>query len=178
MKTNIAFLRAINVGGYRKIKMADLRSIFESMGFENVKTYIQSGNVVFDAPVEKEDELSGMITQQIEDSFGHDVPVLIREPETLEKVLKAFPFKEKTGWKGYIGFLAKEPNSIDVNKLESNSSNIEKFRVAGKNLYVYVDKETEEKPNFSNGYIEKELGMHATTRNLRTVRKILDLSRQ
>ena len=176
MKTYIAFLRAINVGGYRKIKMDDLRSMFESLSFKNVKTYIQSGNVVFDAAADNVAELSEVIQKQIENSFGHDVPVLIRRPEELKKVLEAFPFKEKEGWKGYIGFLSKEPDSTPIQTLESLSSEIEKFKVAGDNLYAFVDKETDQKPSFSNGFIEKQLGLHATTRNLRTVSKVLEFA--
>jgi len=61
MKNYIAFLRAINVGGHRKIKMADLRALIESLGFQNVKTYIQSGNTVFAAPPEQRDELANII---------------------------------------------------------------------------------------------------------------------
>lgn len=176
MKTYIAFLRAINVGGYRKIKMADLKAMFESLGFKNVNTYIQSGNVVFDAPEEKAEELSGIITQQIEDAFGHDVPVLIREPDTLKLLLEKFPFEEEEGWKRYIGFLSEKPDPDSAENLETASSNIESFEVFEDNLFVFVDKTTDQKPSFSNGFIEKELGMHATTRNLRTIRKVLELA--
>lgn len=149
--------------------------MFESMGFENVKTYIQSGNVVFDATADNTKELPEVIKKQIDESFGHDVPVLIRRPEELKKVLEAFPFEEKEGWKGYIGFLSDKPSSELIKKLESYSSDIEKFKVAGDNLYAFVDKETDQKPNFSNGFIEKQLGLDATTRNLRTVGNILEL---
>jgi len=176
MKNYIAFLRAINVGGHRKIKMADLRALIESLGFQNVKTYIQSGNTVFAAPPEQRDELANIIKKQIEDSFGHDVQVLIREPEELKNILAGFPFKEKDGWKGYIGFLSDKPDSESIKNLESQSSAIEQFKISDDNLYVFVDKETNQKANFSNGFIEKELGLHATTRNLRTVQKILNMA--
>ena len=175
MKTFIAFLRAINVGGHRKIKMADLRAMFESMSFKNVKTYIQSGNVVFYATNDNAKELSEIIKKQIDDSFSHDVPVLIRTPKELKDLLGSFPFEEKEGWKGYISFLSDKPDAESIQKLESLSSGIEKFKVADNNLYAFVDKETDQKPNFTNGFIEKQLELHATTRNLKTVQETLAL---
>lgn len=176
MKKYIALLRGINVGGHRKIKMDDLKAMFRSMGFENVATYIQSGNVVFEASQEEPDDLSSRISMQIDTTFGHDVPVLIRTPDELDAIMKALPFKQKEGWKGYISFLSGEPSSELKQKLESESSGIEKFRFRERELYSFIDKQTEEKPLFSNGFVEKKLTVIATSRNLRTVQNILDLA--
>ncbi len=177
MKRYIAFLRAINVGGYRKIKMEALREMFASMGYENVKTYIQSGNVVFDGEGEPSD-ISERIEQQILETFGHEVPAIIRSPQEMNEALQSFPFEEGDGWKGYITFLMEEAGNEQARELESLSSGIEKFKISGRELHVLVDKETEKKNLFSNNFVEKKLDTYATSRNLRTVRKILDLARQ
>lgn len=177
MNQYIALLRGINVGGYRKIRMEDLREMFTAMGFEKVKTYIQSGNVVFVASGKDRAELSHEVKNQIKDTFGHEVPVIIRTPPEMEKALVQFPFEEKEGWKGYISFLADRPTEEQRKELESLSSGIEKFIIARGEVFSIVDKKTKEKPQFSNSFVEKKLKIQTTTRNLRTVRKILELTR-
>lgn len=176
METYIALLRGINVGGHRKIKMDDLKEMFHDLGFKNVTAYIQSGNVIFDASESKRNALSHVIMQKIKDTFGHDVPVIIRSPAELERTLKEFPFKEKEGWKGYISFLSDKPVPERAKELETMSTDIEKFAVKNIAVCTLVDKGTPEKPLFSNNFIEKKLGNHATSRNLRTVRKILEFA--
>lgn len=177
MNRYIALLRAINVGGYRKIKMAELRQMFHAMGFQNVSTYIQSGNIVFDAADESPSEISERITLQIEDTFGHEVPTLIRSHREMKDAFDCFPFQEGDGWKGYISFLMHEPDEEKAREVVNNPSEIEKFELAGRELHVLVNKKADQKPLFSNSYIEKLLDCIATSRNLRTVSKILDLAR-
>lgn len=177
MDTYIAFLRGINVGGYRPLKMTDLRQMFAKLGFNNVSTYIQSGNVVFDTAEDADpDFLSTKIKVQIAETFGYDVPVIIRTPYDLKDSLASFPFDDKDGWKGYISFLANKPMDEQAKELESLSSDIEKFVVRGAELFGFVDKQTDEKPQFSNSFVENKLGVPATTRNLRTVNKILAMA--
>lgn len=177
MITYIALLRGINVGGHRKIKMDDLKEMFNDLGFKNVTTYIQSGNVIFDAAESERNALSHVVRQKIEDTFGHEVPVIIRRPAEMERTLKEFPFQEKEGWKGYISFLSDKPVPERAKELEVMSSDIETFDIKNLAVYALVDKNTKNKPLFSNNFIEKELGIQATSRNLRTVRKILELVR-
>ena len=174
--TYIALLRGINVGGHRPLKMTRLQEMFTSMGFKDVSTYIQSGNVIFDAPKEHHEMLGKSIKQQIFKNFGHDVPVIIRSPDEMEKALQDYPFEEIGGWKGYISFLEKEPEVKQKKMLEAQSSGIEKFKVLNREFYSLIDKQTEKKSLFSNNFIEKQLDMFATTRNLRTVQKILEIA--
>ncbi|MCW9705579.1 DUF1697 domain-containing protein [Fodinibius salsisoli] len=176
MPKYIALLRGINVGGHRKVKMKALRALFGSMGFKNVATYIQSGNVVFDAPKTEVNRLSNTIKQQIEDQFGYDVPVIVRTAANLEKVLKNMPFEKQEGWKRYITFLSEEPDESHKQKLEAQSSNIEIFKLGNKVVYAQVDKQTSAKPKFSSNFIQQQLNIPATNRNLRTINKILDLA--
>ena len=177
MARYIAFLRGINVGGHRPLKMEELREMFAGLGFNNVSTYIQSGNVIFDADGEAEPNfLSTKIKIQIEETFGYDVPVVLRTTSDLENSLSTFPFEDREGWKGYISFLAHEPMEEQAAELESLSSDIEQFEIRGPELYSLVDKQTNKKPNFSNSFVEKKLGVPTTTRNLRTIDKILELA--
>lgn len=173
---HIALLRGINVGGHRKIKMVDLRTMLEAMGFKNVATYIQSGNIVFDASKQNPAELGNAIKQQIEETFGHDVPIIICTVEELNKIQSNIPFDQKEGWKRYITFLAKQPSKTQQKKLEAQSSAIETFRVGKKVVYVHVDKQTDRKLLFSSNFIQKKLKIPTTNRNLRTVQKIIKLA--
>lgn len=176
MNRYIALLRAINVGGYRKIKMNDLKAMMRSLGFENVDTYIQSGNIVFDAPTDAPQTLGSTITKNIKSQFGYDVPAIIRTQAEFAAILASVPFEPNEGWKRYISFLTKTPERAATRELENLSTDIELFEVQGAHVYSLVNKQADIKPRFSNGFIEKQLDMPATTRNLRTSQKIMDLA--
>ncbi|MDX1618220.1 MAG: DUF1697 domain-containing protein [Balneolaceae bacterium] len=175
-KQYIALLRGINVGGHRPLKMDDLRSMFRAAGHENVTTYIQSGNVIFDSAPSDPDDLSRRLALQIEDSFGYEVPVIVRAASEVRKLLAQFPFEEREGWMGYISFLPGTPSGENIDTLESQGGEIELFKVGDRVVYSLVDKQTSGKPLFSNSFIEKSIGMPATTRNLRTVGRIVELA--
>lgn len=174
--TYIALLRGINVGGHRPLKMEDLRELFSSMGFKNISTYIQSGNIIFDASKQNNDRLGGRIKEQIADTFGYDVPVLIFSAADFKNVAEKFPFQQKEGWKRYITFLSDQPTKEQHQKLEAQSSEIESFRIGNRVVYIHVDKQTDRKLLFSSSFIQKRLRIPATTRNLRTVHKLLELA--
>lgn len=172
----IALLRGINVGGYRKIKMDDLRAMFTDMQCENVATYIQSGNVVFDAPEENPKMLARQISDQIDQFFGHEVPVIILTKDELERACHELPFEQKSGWKIYFSFLPKQPAQKPFEKLQEYASEIEHFHTAERVIYSFIDKTSNQTPNFSNAFIEKLVNMPSTTRNLRTVNKLMDMA--
>ena len=171
----IALLRGINVGGHRKIIMADLRDMFHEMGFQNVQTYIQSGNVIFDTTSNDRTNLAAAIKKQIEETFGHDVPVILCTATELKNVLAEIPFESKDGWKRYITFLSDQPSAAEQERMESQSSAIETFRVGNKVVYIHVDKQTNKRPTFFNSFIQS-LQMDATNRNIRSCKKILALA--
>ena len=177
MNTYIALLRGINVGGHRPLKMDDLRQLFSEMGYKNVSTYIQSGNIVFDAGDETDPAfLSTQIAVQIAETFGYEVPVVIRRPDEIRELLANFPFEEKEGWKGYISFLANKPMNEQAAELVACSNAVEQFKIQGAALFSLVDKQAEATPRFSNSFVEQRLGVPATTRNLRTVGRIVDIA--
>ena len=92
MEKYIALLRGINVGGHRKIKMDSLKESLTTYGFENVQTYIQSGNVIFQSDIASKTRLSDEISRLIKKDFGHEVPVVIRTPREISHLLNRFPF--------------------------------------------------------------------------------------
>ena len=122
-KTYIALLRGINVGGHRKLKMADLRTIISDMGFENVQTYIQSGNVVFEASEIDTDELSRKIKLQVETTFGYEVPVIIRTAAVLKSILANMPSRKKRDGNDTL-------RSCPVNPKKNNRKNWRRNQIA------------------------------------------------
>jgi len=178
MKKYIALLRAINVGGHRKIKMADLRKMFSSMGFENVITYIQSGNVIFDAADTDLDTLAQSIEQQIKSTFGYDVSVIIRSIHQLEELIRLNPFKDKdrNPFKLYITFFRQPPSDAKQQLLTDQSNETEIFRFVNENLFSLINKETGQKIRFSNNYVEKIIGIPGTTRNRNSLEKIFEIA--
>lgn len=178
MKKYIAFLRAINVGGYRKIKMQDLRDMFEAMGFGNVRTYIQSGNVIFDSDESDPKLLSQSIEKKIHSKFGHEVPVMIRTRDQLKNIIDQNPFKgqDDDPFMLYVTFFLETPSKEKQQELKALSSDIEKFDFVNGELFSLIDKETDQKPNFSNNFVEKLIGIPGTGRNWRSVNKIYELA--
>lgn len=177
MTTYIALLRAINVGGHRKIKMKDLRGMFNSMGFKNVKTYIQSGNVIFSTSETDMEKLAGFIETEIESRFGHDVPVMIRTQRQFEKLILRNPFegREKDPFRLYVTFFRETPPDEKQNELMDLSSDTEIFEFTDGELFSLINKKSGKKEMFSNNFVEKVCGISGTSRNWNSVNKILDL---
>ena len=93
MQKYISILRGINVGGKRKILMSDLKELYQSLGFEDIQTYIQSGNVIFNSALDK-NEISIQIEKAVFEKYGFEVPVIIRTKEELQKIQSSNPFVE------------------------------------------------------------------------------------
>jgi uncharacterized protein (DUF1697 family) len=177
MTTYIALLRAINVGGHRKIKMEDLRKMFDSMGFENVKTYIQSGNVVFSSPETDSAEVAGVIESAILNHFGHVVDVIIRTPEHFKSLTENNPFRNEMAppFMLYVTFFKNSLSKDIQQKFISISSKMEKYKFTNGELFSLINKKSGQKELFSNNYVEKIAGVSGTTRNWNSVIKITAL---
>jgi uncharacterized protein (DUF1697 family) len=177
MTRYVALLRAVNLGSRNKVSMADLRALFAALGFEDVSTYVQSGNVVFrgrgtaaSATAAIEDRLRGQLAL--------DVRVLVRTGAQLAKLVDANPFAapDVDPASLHVTFLADKPAAARVRGLDPARSEPDEFRVAGRDVYLRC-------PNgygrskLTNAYFEKGLGVAATTRNWRTVTKLAELAR-
>lgn len=167
MTKYIALLRAINVGGYRKIKMENLREMFGNMGFKNVQTYIQSGNVIFDSDVKDVRSLSLSIENEIKHKFGHDVPVVIRTRDELSSLIIKNPFdgENEDPFRLYITFFLDTPAKQKQSELQELSTSVETFEFVNGDLFSLVNKKTDQKVLFSNSFIEKTIGIPCTGRN-------------
>lgn len=179
MMTYISILRGINVGGHRKILMAELRKMYQDLGFSEVQTYIQSGNVIFKSDKFFErTELELLLENQIQKIFGHDVPVIIRTQEEWKKAASENPFLQNSeGEKEQLclTFLKKIPDSKLLQELENTDFTPDKIKMIEDHAYIYVEGKYHESP-LTNAFIEKKLNVKATTRNWKTVEKLLELS--
>lgn len=174
MTKYIALLRGINVSGQKIITMDTLKSMFESLQLHNVKTYIQSGNVIFESSKEQSNLLRESIESQIKTVYGFDVPVIVRTSHELEEIIHHNPFDVKylvDEEKIYIAFLSNHPTAEAIERLESYKNEIDDFRVIQREVYILCRKGFG-KTLFSNNFIEKKLGVSATTRNWDSVNKI------
>jgi len=176
----IAFLRAINVSGQKLIKMERLREIFAIPGIKNISTFIQSGNVIFDAKETDAAKLTAKIEKQLAKQLGYEVEVFLRTTGELEQVIKNNPFPGAKLGKDlalYIVFLTHEPGNDEKKMIAGLSNEVDNLRIIGRELYALIKKDGA-KSLFSNMLVERKLKQLSTSRNQTTVNKILELARQ
>ncbi|HAT67764.1 MAG TPA: DUF1697 domain-containing protein [Flavobacteriaceae bacterium] len=173
MTRYIAFLRGINVGGHKKILMADLKLLFESLGFEKVATYIQSGNVVFGT--ENEINLAAKITNAIEVKYGYKVSVLVKKASELDKILLKSPFFDEKLKKSYFILLEEKPSLEHIALTTTFSNSNEEFYITENCVYIYYAQGAG-KAKLGNNFFEKKLNVSATARNYNTIVKLIELS--
>jgi uncharacterized protein (DUF1697 family) len=178
MGTYIAMLRGINVSGQKCIKMEQLRKCFEIMGFTQVRTYVQSGNVVFEA--REHCSFCEKIRKGILRDFGFDIPILLKSSKELGRIIQDNPFLELAGIdfsKLHVTFLSKAAPRTAREDLQTLAANGEQFHIKEEVIYLYC-------PNgygrtkLSNTAIEKKLGLEATTRNWKSVNALCLLAQK
>lgn len=178
METCVALLRGINVSGLRQIRMADLQQSFAAMGFTGIRTYLQSGNVVFDAPHSDTAAMAAEISARIEADFAHQVAVLVITARQLQAIEQANPLQpvptdeqEKLFHATFLYQPVSPEKFAHISlPLQANESAHCGMQV----LYLYCPGGYG-KTKLNNTFFEKKLGMPATTRNWRSVRAILAL---
>lgn len=179
MNQYIAILRGINVGGNRKIKMADLKELFTGLGFTEISTYIQSGNVLFSsAKAEDTMALGDKLEQAIAKTFGFDVPVIVRTVEELQQAVAANPFYASPDAdieRLHLTFLKTTPEADKLDAINEINHSPDKFAIIGNHAFVYCSGRYSES-KLTNAFFEKKLKVPATTRNWKTVLKLMDLS--
>lgn len=171
----IAVLRGINVGGHRKILMADLKLLLMKLGLTNITTYIQSGNVIFEATENKE-VLEEKITQGIYDSYGFEVPVIVILVTVFEELLSANPYLGNTAVeKLHVTFLKEIPLKENIEGLKGLEVTTDRFQIIEQTVFLAI-KDKYHKSKLSNNFFEKQLKVRATTRNWKTITKLIELS--
>ena len=173
----LALLRGINVSGHNMIKMDALKKMLENMGFQNVETYIQSGNIFFDSEEENAASVGFKIKQEISKVFGYDVPVIMVSKTDLELCFKNSPFlkeKECDTKKLYVTFISKELSPLAINDLKISNFKPDEVAIDSSRIYIKYAIGAG-KTNLDQKYIEKKLNVVATIRNWNTVTKLLEM---
>ena len=178
MNTYISMLRGINVSGQKIIRMVELASLYESLGFMNVRTYVQSGNVVFDTAPTDGAKLSTLIASAIKKKFGYVVVVVVRTRDELSHIIQRNPFLKDPKIdrsKLHVTFLSELPQPAILKQLQPIKGETDEFKVIGQEVYLHC-------PNgygrtkYSNAFFEKALKTSATTRNWNTVNRLFDMA--
>ncbi len=175
--THIALLRGINVGGKNRLPMAELRALFEELGCADVRTYIQSGNVVFTADSSVAGELPERVEWAIGERFGLGVPVVLRDAAELEEAARANPFLEEGADEKtlHLMFLRDRPEQARVEALDPERSPPDRFVVRGREVYLCCPNGVA-RTKLTTGYFDTRLETVSTVRNLRTVHKLLEMA--
>jgi uncharacterized protein (DUF1697 family) len=180
METYISILRGINVSGHKMIKMEALRKMYESLGFKNVKTYIQSGNVIFQATKATTAGLAKEIAKKIQKESGFEVPIIVKEVKELESVFENNPFVNKRREdlaKLHVTFLSEKPEASNIEKINAGNYAPDEFIIENDAVYLFC-------PNgygntkLNNTFFENKLKVTATTRNWKTVTELVNIANE
>ena len=174
MLTYIALLKGINVGGHKKVPMAELRELLNNEGFREVKTYIQSGNVVLQSS-ENSSFVQERIQKAIQIKFGFDISVIVKTREELNRIFKASPFSAGIKEKSYFIMLNKIPQKELLNHVESISYEKEEIVILKDALYFYSSVGYGN-AKFNMNTFERKLEVIGTARNYNTMVKLLAMS--
>ena len=174
MKTYIALLRGINVGGHKKVPMAVLREVLTASGLENVKTYIQSGNVIFQSTNKDAKALEHNIQKTILNGFDFEVPVLVKSKEEIKTIIDNCPFPEEKKIASYFILLSQIPEKDLIDEISEYKALNEEFIIANNCVYIYYAFGAG-KAKLGVNWFEKKLKVKATARNYRTMLKLLSL---
>jgi uncharacterized protein (DUF1697 family) len=176
LTTYLALLRGINVGGKNKVSMPQLRLVFEDLGHEGVRTYVQSGNVVFESRSSAPKKVATDIEHAISETFDLSISVLIRTRRELERVAGEHPLASKGVALSllHVMFLADRPSSKAIESLDPDRSPPDEFVVTRREVYLLFPKGSG-RSKLTVDYFERMLGTRATARNWNTVLKMLKM---
>jgi len=166
-----AMLRGINVGGRNRVRMEELRGLFESLRCRDVRTYVQSGNVVFASSVARPATIAARIEKEILTQHGLDVVAIVRTADELQGVIanNTFAQQSRVDPKSlYVTFLQQAPEAGLLENLREQQSGADRFVVRGCEIYLHCPGGYG-RTRYNNGYFERRFHVSATTRNWRTV---------
>lgn len=173
----VALLRGINVGGRNKLSMRELTAMFVGMGCDDVRTYIQSGNVVFRAPSALAKGIPARLTDAIAASHGYQIPVVMRTASDFDRVVRGNPFVAAGAdpAKLHVGFLAAAPEPARIARLDPDRSPPDVFDVRGEEVYLHFPAGVA-RSKLDNAYFDRTLNTVCTIRNWRTVRRLQEMA--
>lgn len=178
MPTHIALLRGINVGGHNSLPMTELVAVLEGLGCENIRTVIQSGNVVLQSAGRSPSKLAKQIRLGIKESQGFEPRLLVMSRKEFAKAIEANPFPQAVADPKtlHLGFLEESPPAPDLAKLNGIQSNSERFELIDRVFYLHAPDGIGRSKLAANA--EKHLGVAMTMRNWRTVSRLRDLAEE
>lgn len=175
----IAFLRALNMAGHNLVKMKELEGLFSSLGYEDVKTYIQSGNVIFsDTGKEKKEVIARRLEKAISDRFNLNIEVMVRKVADLKGLAARNPFLDEGDFnplKMAVIFLNKKPSGDSVKAMANVSYPPDKFHISGQEIFIYCPNGFGRTKLYTN-FFEKKMGIRGTARNWKSVMAILEIA--
>ena len=177
-QTYIALLRGINVGGHNRLPMVLLAAMFEDAGCQEVRTYIQSGNVVFRAPSSAAQQIRWTVQAKLAAITERRIPIILRTGEELQKIVEENPFQSTEPGFGavHVGFLVNHPPSERIASLDPDRSPPDMFAVRGSEIYLQLPNGMA-RTRLTNVYFDTILGTPVTFRNWRTVQSLLKMTR-
>jgi len=174
-KTHIVLLRAVMPTGKNKVPMAELREVLAEAGFENVRTYIQSGNALVETTLTAR-EIEKHVHEAIKKHIGPDLVVVVRTAAELQRVLDHNPFQQEYDIsRVFFVLFAQTPAASRVKELLAQDFSPEKLAVTDGAAYMYIPG-TYGRDTLSNNFLEKKLGVSATMRNFNTMSKLIEMS--
>ncbi len=177
MPSYVALLRSVNVAGHGRIAMTELRASFEGLGYRDVTTYIQTGNVLFSTGSRSETGITAAIEDRLAEEWGSSPAVILRSVTELRRIGTASPYAGAGAHpsRHHVTFLATAPSPAALAALELPPSGRDELVVDGREVYVSTpDGYAETK--YSGAFLERRLGVVSTTRNWNTVAKLCDLA--
>ena len=179
MKTYISILRGINVSGKNIIKMDALRNLYDKLGFQNITTYVQSGNVIFTTEKSiSEKKLAQLINQEIKKEFDFDVPVIVLSVDQLKQIINENLFAKdnnKDEASLYVTFLSTIPEKPELQRVDDKKLNAEQVLIKDNAIYLYCPNGYG-KTKLNNNFWESKLKVLATTRNWKTTNELLNIA--
>lgn len=170
-----ALLRAVNVGGYGKLPMAELVAMFVAAGARDARSYLQSGNVVFDANAAAVKTIPRAVADAIEKKFAHRPAILLRDAKELAQIPRGNPFTKAEPRQLHVGFLAEAPSKAALATLDPQRSPGDRFEVRGRTAYFCFAAGVG-KTKLTNAYFESKLGTAMTWRNWNTLHALIELT--
>ena len=166
------------MGGKRKIRMSDLKSLCEKLGWKDVETYIQSGNIIFTSDDQNSD-LEEILELTIKEKYGFDVPVIVRNSKELQISIDKNPFFNPDAEINqlHLTFLKEKPLQEKEEQILKQSYQPDKFKIVDKDVFILCAGKYH-KSKLTNNFFEKKLNIGATTRNWKTILKLSELSRK
>ncbi|MBX7159847.1 MAG: DUF1697 domain-containing protein [Acidimicrobiia bacterium] len=174
---HVALMRGLNVGGKNRLPMVELAAAFEAEGCSDVRTYVQSGNVVFAAPAGVVEGLADAVAERLRAVHGITTPVVLRTGEEIATVVGANPFlaRGEDIALQHVAFLSGVPAPADVESLDPDRSPPDEFAVVGREVYLHLPGGVG-RTRITNAYLDRRLGVVSTARNWRTVLALADMA--